>query len=119
MKRGIKLAVGQPATGIGGIFYIILLIGILLNKVLIKICSLLKLNAPKETLKKIKQRIPTVTLVMCIILLIYMNITGSRLVVFSGTGNTTIPTIDLGITGPSAVSVFFLILLLFYRKAKQ
>lgn len=113
------MAVGQPATGIGGMFYIILMLGILINKALRKIVSRLNLNSPQNAIKIMKQRLPTLALVVSSILLLYVNLSGFRLVAFFGAGKTSTPTIDLWITGPSAVSVFLLVVLLFYRKARQ
>ena len=113
------MAVGQPTTGIGGLYYIILMIGILINNVLKKIIAFLNQSLPKEAIKIMKQRFPTFALVIGIILIMYMNIIGFRFVIFSGIGNTILPTNNLWITGLSAVSIFFLILLLFYRKARD
>ena len=112
------MAVGQPATGIGGIFYIILLIGMLVNRLFGKISSLLHSKNMKEKMNRIIQKFPPFALVVCIVLLLYMNITGFRFVIATGTGNVTGAT-DLSITGPFAVSVFFVFLMLFYIRTKQ
>jgi hypothetical protein len=114
-------AVGQPATGIGGIFYIILLIGMLLNRLLGKISSLIHSKNKKEKIKKTIQKLPPFAFVACIILLVYMNISGVRFAITPSAGSAGNATfaIDLGITGPFALSVFFAILMLFNRRAKQ
>ena len=114
----MNLAVGQPATGIGGIFYIILLIGILVNRLLGKISSVMRSKNLKEKIKRTVQKLPPFAFIVCIIFLLYMNITGVRFAISPGTGSTTWA-IDLGITGPFALSIFFVILMLFYRRAKQ
>jgi hypothetical protein len=103
----------------GGIFYILLLIGILINKAFKKILTLINRTPPKDIFIKLKRHYPTFAFVVCILLLVFMNLTGFRFVLFSGVGNTTIPTTHLWITGTFAVSSFGLVLLLFYRKASQ
>ena len=112
------MAVGQPATGIGGIFYIILLIGMLVNRLLGKISSFMHLKNKKEKTKRIIQKLPPFAFILCIILLLYMNITGVRFAIAPNAGSATWA-INLGITGPFALSVFFVILVLFYRRARQ
>ena len=93
------------------------MIGILINKIRNKIITLLNLGLSKDAIKKMRRGLPTFSLALGIILLTYMNVTGFRLVIFSGGGNTTMPTNNLWIVGLCAASIFFLILLLFYRKA--
>ena len=112
------MAVGQPATGIGGIFYIILLIGMLFNRLLGKISSVIHSKNLKEKIKGTIQKLPPYAFIVCIILLVYMNITGIRFAIAPGPGSATWA-IDLGITGPFALSIFFVVLMLFYRRAKQ
>ena len=113
-----NMAVGQPATGIGGIFYIILLIGMLVNRFLGKIFSLIISKNLKEKIKRTIQKLPPYAFVACIILLLYMNITGVRFAIPPSAGSATWA-IDLGITGPFTLSVFFVILVLFFRRARQ
>ena len=113
------MAVGQPTTGIGGLYYIILMVGILINEILKKILTFLNRSVSKVAIKMMKQSLPLFALVIGIILILYMNITGFRFVIFSGIGNAIVPSNNLWITGLFAVSIFFLILLLFYRKAKN
>jgi hypothetical protein len=122
MKRGIELnmAAGQPATGIGGIFYVLLLIGMLLSKLLEKVCSILKLAAEKDKIRQVFTRmLPTLALVLCIIFLVYMNLTGFRFVIDATTvtmGSST-QAINLEILAPFALGFFVAILALLLRKA--
>lgn len=116
--RGSVLAVGQPATGIGGIFYLILLMGMLVNRLLGKISSLINSKNMKEKIKRTIRELPPFAFVACIMLVVYMNVTGVRFVIEPSVGGATFA-IDLGITGPFALSVFFVILMLFHRRAKQ
>lgn len=112
------MAVGQPATGIGGIYYLILFIGILVNKLQEKISSLINSRSYKEKIKRIIKQLPPLAFALCIILLIYMNVIGIRFVITSGVGNST-PIIDFGITDILVVSVFLITLLLFHIRARQ
>lgn len=113
------MAAGQPTTGIGGIFYLILFIGMLINRLFGKIYSLLHSKNMKEKTKRIIQKLPPFAFVVCIILLLYMNITGVRFATSAlGAGSVTW-TMDLGITGPFALSVFFIILMLFYIRSAE
>ena len=112
------MAVGQPATGIGGIFYIILFIGMLISRLLGKISSLLHSKNTKEKMKRIIQKLPPLAFVVCIILLLCMNITGVRFAIALGAGSAA-GAIDLGITGPFALSVFLVVLMLFYIRTRQ
>lgn len=112
------MAVGQPATGIGTIFYIILLIGMLVNRLIGKISSMMHSKNTKEKMKRNIQKLPPFAFVLCVMILLYMNITGVRFAIAPGAGSATW-TIGLGITGPFALSVFFVILMLFYRRARQ
>jgi len=119
MKRGIELnmAVGQPATGIGGIFYIILLIGMLFSRLFEK----LKLAADQERMRRFVRRLPTFALVLCVMLLVYMNLTGFRFVInaATGTAGSTTQVMDLEILAPFALSFFVAILALFRWKARR
>ena len=101
----------------GGIYYILLLIGMLVNRLLRKISSLIRSNNTNK-IKRAIQKLPPFAFVVCIIFLVYMNITGVRFAIAHGAGSTIWAT-DLGITGPFALSIFFVILMLFYRRAKQ
>ncbi|MCJ7609841.1 hypothetical protein MUP00_09280 [Candidatus Bathyarchaeota archaeon] len=114
------MAAGQPATGIGGIFYVLLLIGMLLSRLVEKVCSILKLEAEKDRIRRIVIRmLPTVSLVLSIVLLVYMNLTGFRFVIDATTvtmGSST-QAINLEILAPFALSFFIAILALLLRKA--
>ena len=111
------MAVGQPATGIGGIYYILLLIGMLVHKLLDKLSALIH-SQNAEQIHRAIQKFPPWAFGVCVTLLVYVNITGLRFPIFLGAGSVAYP-IDLGITGPFALSVFVVILMLFYRRAKQ
>ena len=113
------MAVGQPATGMGGIFYILLLIGILINKAFKKLLTLINRKPPKDLIIKLKGSYPTFAFGLCILLLVFMNLTGFRFEIFPVAGNTPNPTTYLWTTGLVAISSFFIVLILFYRKAGQ
>jgi hypothetical protein len=109
-----KLAVGQPATGIGGIFYIILLIGILFNKAIKKVSML------KDKAWGLMKRIPTAGFIICVALLLYMNLTGFRIIIpLTGGGSADLQISNLWVTRPVALSMFGAILILFNKRAKQ
>jgi hypothetical protein len=116
------MAAGQPATGIGGIFYVILLIGMLLSRLLEKVCSLLKLAAEKDRIRRVAARmLPTLALVLCIVFLVYMNLTGFRFVIGAATvtSGSAEQVMNLEILAPFALAFFIAILALLRRKAAK
>ena len=111
------MAVGVPATGIGGIFYILLSIVMLLCKIVKKILSFLK-NEPSSNRTFKLLRFPTLAFILCITLLIFMNITGFRFLI-PGTQEATVSISNLWILGVFAVSFFLFLISLFHIKAKK
>jgi len=111
------MAAGVPTTGIGGIFYILLSIGMFVCKVVKKILSFIQddLTRPKHC-KMLK--FPTVAFILCISLLLYMNVTGFRLVL-PGTQQATVSMSNLWILGVFAFSFYSFFILLFHIRAKQ
>jgi hypothetical protein len=108
------MAAGVPATGIGGIYYILLTIGLLLSKLVKKVCSIFKkqLCFGSDTRIKMVRFFPTLAFTMSTAFLIFMNATGFRFVI-PGIQPTT-PTLDyfweIGIFAvATAVTCFFLI----------
>jgi hypothetical protein len=111
------MAVGVPATGIGGIFYILLSIVMLLCKTVKKILSFLKTEKTSDGNCKLL-RFPTLAFIMCIILLIYMNVTGFRFII-PGTQEAKVSMSNLWIASVFAVSFFTFFILLFHIRAKK
>ena len=113
------MAAGVPATGIGGIFYIILLIGIMINKLFKKICEFINLNPSCRTkISGIIRKLPTYAFILCVTVLVLMNITGFRFILFRNQGSA-IQVNDLWLTGLLAISVFLSSILLINRRSKQ
>jgi hypothetical protein len=110
------MAAGVPATGIGGIYYILLTIGLLFYKFGKKIwCAFKKqLCSPPDSRIRMKKIFPTLAFTIGVSLLIFMNVTGFR---FSLPGMAaTNLTIDyLWVIGAFSVStaIFFILLVIF------
>lgn len=111
------MAVGVPATGIGGIFYILLSIVIIIHKAVKKILSILgkKLTKSKENLRLL--RFPTLAFILCVGLLSYMNLSGFRFVI-PGT-QAAVSISNLWLVGVFAVSFFMFFILLIQIRSKQ
>jgi hypothetical protein len=75
------MAVGVPATGMGGIFYILLSIIIVIHKTIKKILSSLRIDLTTSKEKLGLLSFPTVAFILCIGLLSYMNLSGFRFVI--------------------------------------
>ncbi|MCJ7771287.1 hypothetical protein MUP37_06930, partial [Candidatus Bathyarchaeota archaeon] len=99
-------------------FYLILLMGMLVNRLLGKISSLINSKNMKEKIKRTIRELPPFAFVACVLLVAYMNAAGVRFAVGPSVGGATLA-IDLGITGPFVLGVFFVILMLFRSRAKQ
>jgi len=110
------MAVGVPATGIGGIFYMLLSIVILLCKIVKKILSFLK-NEPTSYKPFKLLKFPTLAFILCITLLIFMNITDFRFLI-PGTQEASVSISNLWILGVFAVSFFLFFIFLFHIRAK-
>lgn len=112
------MAAGVPATGMGGIFYLLLSVIMFFYELVKRILSVLKKEFKPEKKPAVLTRIPTMTFVASALLLIYMNVTGFRLVV-PGTQQTSIPLGNLWLLGIVGVSIFIFFILLFHIRAKQ
>lgn len=110
------MAAGIPTTGIGGIFYIILLIGMLIWKLLKKTFAMMKLGR-KEILKRMRWRFPTFAFIICIVLLIFMNTSGFRFITFVGPTINPVLTNNFWIITIIATGVLLTVILLLNRKA--
>jgi hypothetical protein len=110
------MAAGVPATGIGGIYYILLTIGLLFYKFAKKVwCTFEKqLCALPDNRIRVKKFFPPLAFIICVSLLIFMNVTGFR---FGAPGVATATlTIDyLWVIGVFSVSaaIFFVLLVIF------
>jgi hypothetical protein len=112
------MAVGVPATGIGGIFYILLSIVIIIHKAVKKILFFWdkRTTELKEKLKLLK--FPTIAVILCVGLLLYMNLSGFRFVI-PGTQQTTVSISNLWLVGLFAISLFtFFIILVQIRSGR-
>ena len=108
------MAAGVPATGLGGIYYILLTIGLIFHKLAKKVCSKLKKQlcfAPDERIR-MRRFFPTIAFVTGVALLIFLNATGFRFTI-PGTQPTTLTLDYFWVIGAFAVSAaiicFFLI----------
>ena len=112
------MAVGIPASGIGTIFYILLTIAIILSKIVQKILAFLK-KASMSDKPSTLLKFPTLAFILCVILLMYMNITGFRPVV-PGSQQVAVPisaSSYLWILSVFAASFFTVFMLLFHFRA--
>ena len=112
------MAAGVPATGMGGIFYLILSAIILFYELAKKIVYILKQGLKINERPAMLTRIPTFTFVVVGAFLIYMNVTGFRFVI-SGAQETSVSLDNLWILGVFSVSFFILIMALFHLRARQ
>ena len=112
------MAVGVPATGIGGIFYILLSIVIIIHKAVKKILYFFgkRTTEFKETLGLLK--FPTMALILCVGLLSYMNLSGFRFVI-PGTQQPTVSISNLWLVGFFAFSLFTFFIILVQIRSKQ
>jgi hypothetical protein len=112
------MAAGVPATGMGGIFYLILSAIMLFYELAKRIVYILKKGLKINERPAMLTRIPTFTFVVVGIFLIFMNVTGFRFVI-PGAQETSISLDNLWILGVFSVSFFMIIMILFHIRAKQ
>jgi len=112
------MAAGVPATGMGGIFYLILSAIILFYELAKRIVYILKRGFRINERPAMLTRIPTFTFVVVGAFLIYMNVTGFRFVI-PGAQETSVSLDNLWILGVFSVSFFILIMVLFQLRARQ
>lgn len=114
------MAVGVPATGIGGIFYILLSIVMLFYEIIKKFLSFMGKKIPRSTGSPSRLlRFPTVAFTLCVLLLLYMNVTGFRFVLPGTQQAVTVSITNLWIIGVFAVGIFGFFLVLFQLRANQ
>ena len=112
------MAAGVPATGMGGIFYLILSAIMLFYELVKRIVYVLKKGFRINERPAMLTRIPTLTFVAVGAFLIYMNVTGFRIVIPGGQ-ETSISLNNLWILGVISASFFMLIMVLFHFRARQ
>lgn len=112
------MAAGVPATGMGGIFYLLLSAIMLLYEIVKRIVYILKKELKIKERPAMLTRIPTLAFVMCGALLIYMNLTGFRFFI-PGTQETSVSMGNLWFLGVLSVSFFLFIMILFHLRARQ
>jgi hypothetical protein len=112
------MAAGVPATGMGGIFYLLLSAIMLLYEIMKKVVYALKKGLKIKEKPAMLTKIPTLAFVVCGILLIYMNLTGFRFVI-PGTQETSVSMGNLWILGAFSVSLFMVIMVLFHLRARR
>ena len=112
------MAAGVPATGLGGIFYLILSAIMLFYELAKRIVYILKKGLRINERPAMLTRIPTFTFVVVGIFLIFMNVTGFRFVIPSAQA-TSISLDNLWILGVFSVSFFMIIMILFHIRARQ
>lgn len=112
------MAAGVPAMGMGGIFYILLSAIMLFYELVKRILGATKKGFRINERPAMLSKIPTLTFVAVAAFLIYMNVTGFRLVI-PGSQETSILLNNLWILGVFSVGFFMSIMVLFQIRAKQ
>ena len=112
------MAAGVPATGMGGIFYIILSAIIVFYEIVKRLVFILKKGLTIKDRPVMLTRIPTLTFAVVGILLVYMNASGFRFVI-PGSQETTISLENLWILGLFSVCFFMIIMILFYYRSRE
>lgn len=109
------MAAGVPATGIGGIYYILLTIGLLFYKFGKKVWCVFKkqLCAPPDNRIRVKKVFPPLVFTICVSLLIFVNVAGFRFAV-PGVATATLTIGYLWVIGAFSVSaaIFFILLVI-------
>jgi hypothetical protein len=112
------MAAGVPATGIGGIFYILLSVVMFFYELIKRVISLPKKEIKPEKRPVVLTRIPPLMFIFSATILLYMNVTGFRFVV-PGTQQNSLSIGNLWFLGVVSVSIFMFFLLLFHIRAKK
>src|SRR5512136_1434841 len=112
------MAVGVPATGMGGIFYILLSIVIVIHKAVKKTLAFFGKRATEFKGKLGLLKFPTMALILCVGLLSYMNLSGFRFVM-PGTQQTTVLISNLWLVGLFALSLFVFFIILVQIRSEQ
>ena len=112
------MAAGVPATGMGGIFYLILSAIMLFYELAKRVVYFLKKGLTIDERPALLTRIPTFTFAVVVVFLIFMNVTGFRFVI-PGIQETSVSLGNLWILGLFSVSFFMLIMILFHIRARQ
>ena len=112
------MAAGVPATGMGGIFYLLLSAIMFLYEIVKRVMYALKKGLKIKEKPAMLTKIPTLVFAVCGALLIYMNLTGFRFVI-PGTRETSVSMGNLWILGVLSVSFFMFIMILFHFRARQ
>lgn len=112
------MAVGVPVTGMGGIFYILLSIVIIIHKAVKKILYFFgrRITESKDKLGLLK--FPTMAFILCVGLLSYMNLSGFRFVL-PGNQQTTVSISNLWLVGLFAFSLFIFFIVLVQIRSEQ
>ena len=112
------MAAGVPATGMGGIFYLILSAIMLFYEVVKRIACAVNKGFRFNSRPAMLTKIPTLTFGAVAAFLIYVNVTGFRFVI-PGSQETSISLNNLWILGVISASFFMLIMVLFHFRARQ
>ncbi len=112
------MAAGVPATGMGGIFYLLLSVIIFFYELVKRIASTLRKGLKIEEKPALLTKVPTLAFIVCGALLIYMNVTGFRFVI-PGAQETRVSISNLWILGVFSVGCFIFFMILFHFRAKQ
>jgi len=112
------MAVGVPATGMGGIFYILLSIVIIIHKAVKKILYFFGKGTTEFKEKLGLLKFPTMALILCVGLLSYMNLSGFRFVIL-GTQQTTVSISNLWLVSLFALSLFIFFIVLVQIRSEQ
>jgi hypothetical protein len=116
------MAAGVPATGIGGIYYILLTIGLLLHKIIKRIAAFFKKQSlqVKASHSKFKTLFPSLAFCLCISFLIFMNATGFRFTI-PGISPVTVSLQYLWVIGAFSITmtIVFVGLVIFRSREKS
>ena len=112
------MAAGVPATGMGGIFYLLLSVIMVFYELVKRILSVLRKELKIEQKPAILTRIPTLAFVVCGVFLVYMNVTGFRFAI-PGTQQASFSMNNLWILGVFSVGCFLFFMILFRFRARQ
>ena len=114
------MAAGVPATGIGGIYYIILTVGLLFYKLAKKAVCIFKNKLCKGDDNRFRMRkiFPPLAFAFCISLLAFMNITGFRFNI-PGTTTVTLSIEYLWVIGAFSVIAAIVFIVLVHFRAQR
>ncbi len=112
------MAVGVPTTGLGGIFYILLSIAIVIHKAFKRIAYFFGKRVTESKEKLGLLRFPTMAFILCVGLISYMNLSGFRFAI-PGTQQTPVSISNLWMVGLFAFSLFIFFIVLVQIRSEQ